>query len=687
MPLLRLLLLISLHVVTFGYCKAQVNPAQNATGTYRNNLTVADYDKLVKQYRYYKPDSAVYFANMAIAYARHIKDAKGVANMLNQLGMIDDNRGEYSASTQKYLQALTIYRNQKDAVGEAAVIVRLGVVELRKGNYDKAIGFFLQSLKVSERSKNTQGRMEAYLTVAEGYMGQKKLDVALKYLQIAEKINDSIPFSNLSLNLYNNFGVVYREMSKPDKAIAYLQKGIMLSDEPQYQGLHITLINNLAKVYNKQGNKAKSIALQKSALEKARSIHNYLRELQTLTGLADTYGTSNAPQALFYFNQALALVKEKRAYKQEIESLSRLADLHKFQKNYETALLLKEQQNALADSIFYKSMAKQVVSLQSEYQLYRSKANVRELEALNTSQKFQRNFYIGLVVACLLIIVVVAYYFYQTRQLNKKLNRVNNDLQESNRVKDKLFSVLAHDLRAPFASVIDLLFLLDDEDITAGEKSTLIKRLTIASNVSLETLNMLLKWGEMQIKGVRLNTMIMQPKPVIGRVIDLVAINADKKEITVNDLVDPNITVMVDPNHFEFVLRNLLSNAVKFTRLGGNIQISASVDQAGNMATFAVKDNGIGISAERLSKVFEIDSVSTKGTSNETGTSLGLVICKEFIEMNQGRIWVESLLNEGSVFYFSLPLFKVASNNPTSITILGKPKHKRAKNRIRLVKR
>ncbi|CAM3989329.1 tetratricopeptide repeat-containing sensor histidine kinase [Mucilaginibacter galii] len=680
MPPIKLILL--LFIVTVGYGKLQAKQVQSPVNTAANNLTIADYDKLVKRYRYYKPDSAVYFANMAIAYARRVNDGKGVATMLNHLGMIDDNRGEFDASRIKYLQALAIYRKRKDAVGEAAVIVRLGVVELRKGNYDKAIGCFLQSLKVSERSKNTQGRMEAYLTVAEGYMGQKKLDVALKYLNTAEKINNTIPFSNLSLNIYNDFGVVYREMGMPDQAKAYLEKGIMLSDEPQYQGLHITLINNLAKVYNKQGDKAKSIALQKSALEKARSINNYLRELQTLTGLADTYGTSNAPQALFYFNQALALVKEKGAYKQQIEILSRLADLYKYQKDYQTALLMKEQQNALADSVFYKTMAKQVVSLQSEYQLYRSKASVRELKALNTSQKFQRNFYIAAVAACLLVILVVAYYFYQTRQLNKQLNKVNADLQESNKVKDKLFSVLAHDLRAPFASVIDLLYLLDDEDITGEEKSLLIKRLTSASNVSLETLNMLLKWGEMQIKGVRLNASIVQPKPIVNRVMNLVATNAEKKDIVVQDTVDDNIAVRVDPNHFEFVMRNLLSNAVKFTRPGGSIFISASIDQGENTVIFSVRDNGIGISAERLPYVFDISNASTKGTSNETGTSLGLLICKEFMDMNGGRIWVESLLNEGSIFYVSLPLFKVTQSNVATINLPAKrrtfPRQKQA---------
>ncbi|UEG54928.1 tetratricopeptide repeat-containing sensor histidine kinase [Mucilaginibacter daejeonensis] len=632
-----------------------------------NTLNITDYEKLVKQYRYYKPDSAIYFANMGIDHARRMHDGKGIAMMLNQLGMIDDNRGDFDASQPKYMEALSIYKRIGDAKGQAAVIIRLGVVELRKGNYDKAIAYFLQSLKVSERSNNTAGRMEAYLTVAEGYIGQKKFDVALKYLTIAEKINNTIPFSNLSLNIYNNFGVVYRELGLNDKAKAYLQKGIARSDEPQYQGLNITLINNLAKVYNKEGNKARSIELQRSALAKARKIQNYLRELQTLTGLADTYGAANSKEALFYFNEALQLVREKGARKQQLEILGRMSELYKHDRNFEVALKLKEEQNALADSFFYKAMSKQVVSLQAEYQLYRSRAKVRELKQQNSSQIWQRNFYIGLSGASVFTIFVIAFYFFRTRKLNKLLNVANTDLIESNLVKDKLFSVLAHDLRAPFASVIDLMYLLEDDDVEPEERKALMKKLTTASNVTLETLNMLLKWGEMQIKGVKLNTMIFQPKPAVARVLGLIASNAEKKHVRVKDLVDPTHTIMVDSNHFEFVARNLLSNALKFTPSGGSIQISSRVNEVSGEVIFSVKDSGVGIKAERLARIFDIGNASTKGTNNETGTSLGLVICKEFIELNKGRIWVESIIKQGSTFHFSLPLFKVTTPTPPII--------------------
>ncbi|MFD1256105.1 tetratricopeptide repeat protein [Mucilaginibacter terrae] len=653
---LTLLIIIISPYLTLGYVNGQV-PGHYTPGSNSSALNIADYDKLIKRYRYFKPDSAVYFANMALAQARKEHNNKGIATMLNQLGMIEDNRGEFDSSRKKYLAALAIHKKTGNAVGEAAVIVRLGVIEMRKGNYDKAIGYFLQSLKVSERSKNNFGRMEAYLTLAEGYLGQHKLQTALTYINIAEQINKTLPFSNLSLNIYNTFGVIYNELGAPAKAKAYLEKGIMLSDEPQYQGLNITLINNLAKVYNKEGNKAKSVELQKAALLKSRAIKNYLRELQTLTGLADTYGAGNTKEALYYFRQALDLVREKGARKQEIEILGRLSELYKFQKDYKTALLMKEEQNRLADSLFYKAMAKQVVSLQAEYQLYKSTAKIRDLKQLNSKQKMQRNFYIGLAAAFLLIMLIVGYYFYRTRKLNRLLNTANTDLQESNKVKDKLFSVLAHDLRAPFASVIDLLFLLDDDELEGEEKAMLIKRLTAASNVSLETLNMLLKWGEMQLKGIRLNSMIVQPRPIVERTINLITETADKKMIRLINKVSDEMSVMVDPNHFEFVVRNLLSNAVKFTTSGGSVQINADTDLDNGKILFSVSDSGVGIGANRLPYVFDIGNESTKGTNNETGTSLGLVICKEFIELNQGKIWVESKLNQGSVFYFSLPVF------------------------------
>jgi tetratricopeptide (TPR) repeat protein len=617
-------------------------------------FTVADYDKLISRYRYYKPDSALYFAQKAITLAKKSKDDNGLAKILNQLGMIQDNMGKFNESRESYLNSRLLYQHTGLQKGIATETVRLGVVESRKGNYDKALGYYLEALRISERSGNQAGRMEAYLTIAEVYMFQHKVDTALSYLNQAEEINKIIPFSNLSLNIYNNFGYLYTAKGQFDKAKPYLEKGLALSNKPEYQGLNITLTNTLASLYAKQGFKAKSIELQKTALAKSQAIHNYIREYQTMMGIAETYGKDDAAQALVYFKQALATVQAKGAQKQAIEILGRMADMYHYLRNDKQAYAAKQQEYAIADRYYFQGMGKQIVSLQAGYDLNQSKASVQKLKYINARQSLVGKVVLGFAIGFILLLAVMGLFYYRTSKLNQLLNKANTDLQESNTVKDKLFSVLAHDLRSPFATIINMLQVINDDDLPAEERKELIDLVSVTSNASLDILNNLLKWGEMQIKGIRLNSVNLEPHQIIERNIALLLGAAEIKSISLHNHVAADTHVITDPDHFEFVLRNLLSNAVKFTSPGGSVTISAIIDAANNEVQFIVQDNGVGIDAERIGAIFNLSNISTDGTNDEKGTSLGLVLCKEFIEANHGHIWVESRPGEGSRFIFSL---------------------------------
>jgi signal transduction histidine kinase len=632
---------------------------QSPVAPYTDSLyTIADFNKIVSHYRYYRPDSATYFASKGIALARRNKDITGEAIMLNQMGMIKDNLGLFEESRQLYLQALAIYTKANNKKGMATETIRLGVVELRKGNYDKAIGYFLGALRISEQINDQFGIMEGNTTVAEGYMGQREYATALHYLKRAEKVDATIPFSNISLNICNDYGVLYRETGKYDKAIAYFEKGIAQSNTPQYQGLNITLTNNLASVYVKLGRRDKSIQLQKQALEKARAIKNYLREFQTLTGLAATYGKQDAAKALFYYQQALQLVKDKGAHKQAIEILGKMSELYHLQGNYKAAFQAKDEEHAIADQYFYKDMSKQIASLQSEYELHKARARVQELNLANRNQQLQRKVMLSIIVGGVLLMIVVGFFYFKSRHFNILLNKTNKDLKEANTVKDKLFSVLAHDLRSPFVSVINLLYLINDDDLEEEEKKLLIDDLAVTSNASLETLNMLLRWGEMQIKGIRLNPVNLQPKELISRTIAMLSTVAGNKSIIINDETSGNEEVLSDRDHFEFVFRNLLSNAIKFTPEGGTITLHSYNDKDLGEVRFSIVDTGVGIDKDKLESIFSINNVSTNGTNDEKGTSLGLVMCKEFIHANNGRIWVESEPRKGSEFSFALKSIK-----------------------------
>jgi signal transduction histidine kinase len=624
--------------------------APNTTDT----TSIETYNKLVSRYRYDKPDSAVFFAQKGLAKAHQQKNLNGQAIMLNQLGMIDDNVGRYDDSRKKYLHALDLYRQTGNTKGMSTENIRLGVIDMRQGNYDKAIGYFLTALSISEKSKNVLGQMEANLTLGEAYTRQGKFDTALKYYHIAENLNRRLPFSNLTLNMYVDFGTIYREMGRFAEAKAYLNKGLAPSNVPQYQGLNITLISTLASVYAKEGNKSKSIELLKAALAKSRKINNYIRQVQTLNGLAATYGKDNVEQALLYYRQATDLAQSKDDYKQAIESLNNMAGLYTYQKNYKAALDARNQQYTIADKYFYKAMSKQIASLQSAYELNQSKAKVQELSFANKQQALERKGILLIMSVSIILLLVVAFFLYRTRHLNQLLNKTNASLQESNHVKDKLFSVLGHDLRSPFVSVINLLEFVDDDDITPEQRKELLGQLEETSKASLETLNNLLKWGEMQIKGIRLNQTTFTVKNIIDRNIVMLSDSANKKSICINNTVAGDISVFADADHFDFVIRNLISNGIKFSYVNGTITIGAQKDEDTGKVILTVTDNGVGISPNQVGQIFNIDNVSTSGTKNEKGTSLGLLLCKEFIELNGGKIQVESKVGSGSVFSFSL---------------------------------
>lgn len=613
--------------------------------------TIEHYNKLVSRYRYDKPDSAVYFASIGLNLAKKLKNVPGQAMMLNQLGMIDDNIGQYENSRKKYLQALDLYKQIGHTKGMATENIRLGVVELRKGQYDKAIDYFLKSLDLSQRNGNLLGQMESYITLGEAFAGQKKYPEAISYYHTAEKINNSIPFSNLSLNLFNDISIAYRETGKFAEAKPYLLKGIELSNVPQYQGLNITLTNTLASVYAKEGDIKTSIELQKSALEKARKINNYIRQVQTLTGLATTYGKADPANSLFYWKQALQLSESKNAYKEQVDELNAIADIYEHQQDYKAAYNARKRQYQLADEFFYKKMSKQIVSLQDAFELNQSKARVQELRFANNKQTLERKVTLTILAGVVIILIIFAFYYYKTRQLNRLLHQTNTDLQDANTVKDKLFSVLGHDLRSPFISVLNLLQIIDD-DLEPEQRKEILQRLEVNTTASLETLDSLLRWGQMQIKGIPLNQTALQITPLIERTVIFLSGVADTKGIRIINTVAADTVVKADADHFEFIIRNLLSNAIKFSKAGGEVLINAAT--SGAEVAITVKDAGIGIPPDKLKNIFNLGTESTRGTGNESGTGLGLLLCKEFVEINGGSITAGSKPGEGSAFTIKL---------------------------------
>jgi two-component system, sensor histidine kinase and response regulator len=229
-------------------------------------------------------------------------------------------------------------------------------------------------------------------------------------------------------------------------------------------------------------------------------------------------------------------------------------------------------------------------------------------------------------------------------------------LLELNATKDKFFSIIAHDLRSPFSSIISLSnFLMEqvqEKDYEGIEEFAGI--IQNSSEQAMSLLTNLLEWSRSQTGRMEYNPVFLDLIALVKEVSALMNAYSLKKSITILQKFPRNAAVIADKAMISTVLRNLISNAIKFTNTDGEIIIS--VEQNQKEVIVSVADNGIGISPNMVNKLFRIDeSYSTFGTQNEQGTGLGLILCKEFIEKHGGKIWVETELDIGSTFYFTIP--------------------------------
>ena len=249
------------------------------------------------------------------------------------------------------------------------------------------------------------------------------------------------------------------------------------------------------------------------------------------------------------------------------------------------------------------------------------------------------------------------------RKNTEKLIRSKNaQLQKLNTDKDYLISVLAHDLKGPFNTILGFLDLLIGNlrsfDIDDIEKH--LNMVNSSANRAYALLEDILLWARSQSNNLNFEPKKLIFKPVCDKVLEMLKPIATNKNITVNYTESEPITVFADTNMLNTILRNLISNAIKFTNDGGSVNISAQ--QTGSGTTITVSDNGVGIAPEMLQKLFDNKvAYSTTGTAREQGTGLGLLICKEFAHKHGGKIWVESKLKKGSEFKFTLPLNETLS--------------------------
>ena len=248
----------------------------------------------------------------------------------------------------------------------------------------------------------------------------------------------------------------------------------------------------------------------------------------------------------------------------------------------------------------------------------------------------------------------------QVAELRKRMEEIklkNEELLKLNSEKDKFFSIIAHDLRSPFHSFLGLTEIMAEE----LPSLTMEEILEIATSMRSSAINLfhllenLLHWAKMQQGLIPFNPEVIQLLPIVYESIALETEHARKKEIEIVYEIPDDIEVFADSNMLQAVIRNLFSNAVKFTPKGGKISLSTKITEDKSIE-ISIENSGIGMSSVIVDNLFRFDvKTNKKGTDSEPRTGLGLLLCKEFVEKQGGKIWVESEEGKGSVFHFIIP--------------------------------
>lgn len=529
------------------------------------------------------------------------------------------------------------------------------------GDYDVAIYSLFKALDFAERSKYRQGVAGTQTALADAYSILGNHDNSLLYYrkalhQLTER--DSLLRANVLLNM----GDEYYMSEVYDSALACFQESKEIYEALGHDrsGLAYNL-GNIGLVQAELGN------LDQAEQYVYRSIHE-------LENLGDHYGSAIFLSYMSGIYQRKGLLKDAEAFadssmrisqryglKAEIRDNSlRLADIYAMSDDYESAYKYHQRYVELKDSISNDEVFGRIENLESAFELARKQT---ELDLLKERQKNQQIIVITAIVITLILgflaLVIFRYYKAKSR-INKVLEEQKRALEALNETKDKFFSIISHDLRGPISSFHGVSSMIKYM-VKSGQTDQLLQ---VADDIDESVdrmsglLDNLLNWA-MQQQGHFPN--VPEKLDLEELVHDLVGTMENMamgKRIDLSTHIDGQISLWADKNTTLTILRNIVNNALKFTPEGGKVVISAT--ERGDMASIRVEDTGVGMPKDKLKKLFRLqDKKSTYGTAGEKGLGLGLQLVYEFVEMNRGKITVESVENEGTVFTLELPLFEV----------------------------
>jgi|WetSurMetagenome_2_1015567.scaffolds.fasta_scaffold01743_4 signal transduction histidine kinase/tetratricopeptide (TPR) repeat protein len=562
----------------------------------------------------------------AIKLSDNINYLQGKADALSIKGKTYLKIGDYSDALKAFWEELSLREKNpgwvNSSIGQTYNVI--GESYRAVGNFDLALQYLEKSLKINEQKGETKELAYSYNRIAAVYheIAMRKSDTSYSFKAedfALKSIELNKTDTNLIVNSYNIMGAANIYRNNLDVGLKYLFLALDLMEKDSANLDIPNILNNISGTYNTKGDFRNAIkyALLSNELSKKSGIQVYI--LVSARTLGEVYSKIGD------FENAYRYMREAHDVYLRLYDDKKTAEIYGLQKKHELELSEKEENIKTTKIIFVSVFL----------------------------------FLMGLMIAVAVII--------RHRQLvtinkkladkNKVISKQKEDLVLLNASKDKFFSILSHDIRNPLNGILGFSNILDSDfnEIADEEKKEYIGYIKTSSESLFKLIDRLLVWSRLQTHKIELKIEKINLKEIISNVVDLQKANAIGKGIVLeSEINDESLYINGDKYMLDIVLRNLIDNAVKFTKAGGKVIIKSETKNKN--VIFNVIDDGIGISKENLKNIFLVDQkILSKGTDKEEGTGLGLILCKEMLELMGTSLKIESEEGKGSRFFFELP--------------------------------
>lgn len=584
--------------------------------------------------------------------------------------------GQLVLSSNLYEEAILV----ADSLGRedqvAGLRMNLASVYSSMGEKVEALRNFYEALVFAENAQDSTLIAVTSNNIGHLFNQMGDYEQAEYYLDRSEEISRNIGHQVNLRRVFVNKGNLYSDLGRYELAEEYYTEGLTLAEAANDRLGQVRLYYNLARMEASRGNLARAEEIFQFTLDESIRLGSVEGQYNSAISLGDLAAErNNFGGAARWYARAQSIAEERGFSGLQSESYGKLYEIYKKSGNEPQALRWLERLTELEDSL----ASEEKLRLQAEYEtLFNIRAREQQAEIIEARQQeiqARVNLQRWLIIFAFSLggfLLVVAFVLnrsnrkvlevnseleesnHKIREVNKTVKEQNDELEQVNQVKNKLFAIVAHDLRSPLSSLQSLIYLIREHDLSKAERDNILDSLdqNIQDNSSM--MDNLLAWAKAQMNGVQLNKREFELSEAAKAVTEQVRFQAGSKGIEIEIKVDLGLIVKADYDIVKLVLRNLIANAIKFSKENDTITVQAK--RSKQFAEVRIIDEGMGIKAEDQPKLFGNEHFTTRGTKNEKGSGLGLNLSKEYIEEHGGALWFESEYKVGTTFFFTLPL-------------------------------